>query len=170
MADENGEIVKVGSDIRTLLDVELKYQKTVDFDDPRKEPIDLEVVHKLAALFCKQDEIAAFLGISRHTFIRRMADCQEVRDAYESGIERYKSTLRRRMFSIAMSARKDAGNMCIHLSKHVLGMGDKQIITIDDEGNEPGMSGEGTRKAMARLMGDDPRDPDACMEDDGKET
>lgn len=163
--DDDGEIYP--SDLKELLSVEFKYRKTQDFDDPRKFPIDLEVVHKLAAIMATQEEISAFIGISRSTFTRRLDDCQEVRDAYESGRERFRMTLRRRMVSIGMSRRKDAGRMCIWLSKQELGMSDKKNIRLED-GTTPGMSEEMKRQAMAELMGEDPNNPESGLEDDGE--
>lgn len=156
------------ADIAELLKVELKYRKVQEFKKPSQYPIDLEQLHKLAALMSTHEEIAAILGISRSTFARRMKDTPAVREAYESGHERYRTVLRRRMLSIGMSRRGDAGSMCIWLSKQALGMSDKAHLRVEGD-TTPGMSAERKRQAMAELMGEDPSDPDSGMEDDGEE-
>lgn len=156
-------------DLRDLLAVDLKYRriKPAVEENAMGRKWNLEEIHKLAALLFRQDEIAAFLGCSRRTFQRHMDKDEELRDAYDSGKEKFRMTLRRRMVGIAMSRRADAGRMCIWLSKQELGMTDKQDITLSD-GTTPGMSGEVRRAAMAELMGEDPNDPEAAMEDDGQ--
>ncbi len=169
MSDNEEEPELFPPDLNELLEVELKYKEIKEFKDPRKAPINLEQLHKLAAIMARQDEIAAFFGISKSTFKRRLTDYPEVRDAYESGRERFRMTLRRRMVSIAMSPRKDAGRMCIWLSKQELGMREKADLSVTGDERTPGMSFETVRVGMAELMGEDPNDPEAGTEDDGTE-
>ncbi len=163
--DEDGEIFP--PDLKELLEVEFKFIKIQEFKRPDQVPLDLEQIHKLAAIMATQKEIAAFLGISLKTFTRRLEDTPDVRNAYDSGRERFRMTLRRRMVSVAMSRRNDAGRMCIWLSKQELGMSDRSHIRLED-GTTPGMSEEHKRQAMAELMGEDPSDPDSGTEDDGE--
>lgn len=166
--DEDGEDGEIfPPDIRELFEVEFRFKRIQAFDDPQKVPLDLEQIHKLAAIMATQEDIASFLGISYRTFRRRLADTPAVKEAYESGKGRLRMTLRRRMMGISMSSRPDAGRMSIWLSKQVLGMSDKQNIVLED-GTTPGMSEENKRKHMAELMGEDPGDPDSGMEDDGE--
>ena len=70
--------------------------------------------------------------------------------------------LRRRMFSIANSGRADAGRMCIWLSKQELGMSDRSHVEIDDS-RKDGMDRETQRRTMAKLMGEDPNDPESGL-------
>lgn len=155
-------------DLAELFEVHLKYQRIEEGKKGKRFDVDLEQVHKLAAMMSTQAEIAAILGMSQITFKRRLRDNPAIREAYDSGKERFRTVIRRRMLSIGMSRRSDAGKMCIWLSKQALGMSDKAHLRVEDD-RTPGMSAERKRQAMAELMGEDPRDPDSGMEDDGEE-
>ncbi len=154
--------------LKEVLSVDTKFKRKKKFDHPRKVAIDLKDVHKLAAIMGTQREIAFYLGIPVRTFERRLEDTPEVREAFESGRAQFRMTLMKRMTSIALSRRRDAGTMCIWLSKQVLGMQDKLAVTASI-GMEAGMSSEIKRRSMAELMGEDPNDPTTGLELDAAE-
>lgn len=80
------------------------------------KPVDENLLRKLAAIHCNQDEMASVLGISVDTLHRRFAD--QIKDARNEG----KMSLRRKMWEMALG-----GNVTIliWLSKNELGMTDK---------------------------------------------
>ena len=88
-----------------------------------KLPIDYNTVEKLAEMFCTQDEIAAFLDISKRTLLRDKEFCQY----YKKGNDNAKCSLRRKQFKLADTN----AAMAIFLGKNYLGQRDVQNI----EGN-----------------------------------
>lgn len=86
--------------------------------------IDEKQVVRLARINCTVAEIAAVCGVSRDTITNRFYA------ALEKGRECGKSSLKRKMWKIAMD-----GNvaMCIWLSKQMLGYTDKQEVVLTDE-------------------------------------
>lgn len=85
-----------------------------------KTEIDLDQLRALAALFCTVNEAAAFLGVPLATLDRRIKTDEAVRDAWLTGIENGKTSLRRKQFVLAD---KSAG-MAIFLGKNYLGQTD----------------------------------------------
>lgn len=82
---------------------------------PRK-PVDENLLRKLAAIHCNQDEMSSVLGVSVDTLQRRFA--AQIKAARDEG----KMSLRRKMWELALN-----GNvtLLIWLSKNELGMSDK---------------------------------------------
>jgi len=161
---DDGELGPAPIDLAELLDVELRFQKTVITESrfTQRQPWDLEQIHKLAAILVSQKEIAAYLSVPYRTFQTHLSKNPELRAAYDSGRNRFRMALRRRMFSIANSRRADAGRMCIWLSKQELGMSDKASVEVEDN-RKAGMDEETVRLAMVKLMGEDPSDPNSGL-------
>lgn len=80
------------------------------------KPVDENLLRKLAAIHCNQEEMASVLNISVDTLHRRFAE--QIKNARNEG----KMSLRRKMWELALS-----GNVTIliWLSKNELGMTDK---------------------------------------------
>lgn len=100
--------------------------------------IEAEQVHKLAAMFCTDEEIAHFFDCSQHTIRRRF------RDELHRGRSVGKMSLKRKQYDQAMN-----GNtaMLIWLGKQYLGQREKVDQTIRDE--TPG------RKPIEKLTDDE---------------
>ncbi len=82
--------------------------------------IDPEQVERLSAIHCTHEEMAAVLGCSTDTLVRRFAD------RIEKGRERGKASLRRRQFEMAMAGDR---TMLIWLGKQYLEQADKNEHT-----------------------------------------
>ena len=91
-----------------------------------KKPVPPEEVYKLAALGCKNREIANFFGVPEDNIQRHFAD--EV----TKGREEMKISLRRAMLNNACQHNNAA--LQIFLAKNFLGMADNPV---DTEENEP---------------------------------
>lgn len=80
------------------------------------KPVDENLLRKLAAIHCNQEEMASCLGVSVDTLQRRFA--AQIKTARDEG----KMSLRRKMWELALN-----GNVTIliWLSKNELGMTDK---------------------------------------------
>jgi len=80
------------------------------------KPVDENLLRKLAAIHCNQEEMSSVLGVSVDTLHRRFAE--QIKDARNEG----KMSLRRKMWELALN-----GNVTIliWLSKNELGMSDK---------------------------------------------
>jgi len=89
-----------------------------------KKPIDRDQVMKLAAMGCRQTEIAAFFDVSDKTISSRFS--KELR----KGVEMGKTKLRRLMWQ---SCEKGNVTMQIWLSKNILGYTDKLEQVADPE-------------------------------------
>ena len=91
-----------------------------------KVPVKPEDVEKLAAIGCKDPEIADWFGIKKDTLRYNFAT------ELLKGRERMKQSLRRRMLDVAIND----GNvtMLIYLSKNFLGMSDNGF---QSDANEP---------------------------------
>ena len=107
---------------------------------PRKKlPIDYDAVEKLSKMFCTQEEIASFIGVS----IRTLQRDNKAMELYRKGIDIAKMSLRRIQYQQAMDGNT---TMAIWLGKQYLGQKDKNDITHsgaevtirigDDEGDE----------------------------------
>ena len=90
--------------------------------------IDYETVTKLAAMFCTDEEIASFLGISSKTIQRRKQDDEEYCLAYKKGFDMGRVSLRQSQYKSAVTQ----GNvtMQIWLGKQYLGQKDQ--VKVDD--------------------------------------
>lgn len=84
--------------------------------------IDPDMVEKLAAIQCSQQEIATVVGCSVDTLQRRF------RAQMESGKERGKVSIRRKQYEVAMKGDKA---MLIWLGKQWLGQTDQREIRTD---------------------------------------
>lgn len=80
------------------------------------KPVDENLLRKLAAIHCNQDEMASVLGVSVDTLQRRFA--AQIKDARNEG----KMSLRRKMWEMALNGNV---SLLIWLSKNELGMTDK---------------------------------------------
>jgi len=89
---------------------------------PLKE-IDEGLVENLARIHCTHEEIAAVVGCSTDTLVRRFADL------IEQGRQQGKTSLRRKQFEVAMSGDRA---MLIWLGKQFLGQTERQEITGAD--------------------------------------
>jgi hypothetical protein len=96
---------------------------------PGRPPIeiDYEAVEKLASIFCTQEEIAAFLGISHS----KLTHDEEFMRIHKKGIEQAKMSLRRMQYRLA----NKSPAMAIFLGKQYLGQRDSDIhLTGDFDG------------------------------------
>jgi len=82
---------------------------------PRK-PVDENLLRKLAAIHCNQDEMASILGVSVDTLQRRFA--AQIKASRDEG----KMSLRRKMWEMALNGNV---SLLIWLSKNELGMSDR---------------------------------------------
>ena len=83
-----------------------------------KKPIDLELLKKLASMFCTREEIAALLGVSRRTLQRNPDFARAYRQGQNSG----KITVRRAQVQKALAGDT---TMLIWLGKTILGQFEK---------------------------------------------
>ncbi len=84
---------------------------------PPKADIDLAVVEQLASIGCTLDEIAAVVGLSKRTLIRREKDAHFL-EAIERGRAKGRASLRREQWKAAQSGNITA---LIWLGKQLLG-------------------------------------------------
>jgi hypothetical protein len=89
-------------------------------------PIDLKQLEKLASMHCTDEEIAAWFGIRRETFVRRKKG--EILETLEVGRAKGRVSLRRAQFDAAI---KGDRTMLIWLGKQLLGQRD--IVTQEHE-------------------------------------
>jgi hypothetical protein len=82
----------------------------------------LELVKKLAGMFCTQSEIASILGISEATFYKY----PEFKEAYYLGMDTGKVSLRRAQFEVGVNNQNV--NMLKWLGIQYLGQSDKQEV------------------------------------------
>ena len=87
--------------------------------------IDLDVVEleKLAALQCTYEEAAAWFGVCKRTFVKKLAQ-KHYRERWEHGQQKGLISLRRTQFRLA---EKSAG-MAIFLGKNYLGQRNPEIF------------------------------------------
>lgn len=94
-----------------------------------KKVIDYETVEKLAALFCTQDEIAAFLNLD----VKTLRADDKFMELYKKGQEKGKCSLRRHQYECA---KKGNSAMLIWLGKQYLGQSEKMAIVNSDIGDD----------------------------------
>jgi len=99
---------------------------------PRKR-ISSEQVEELAKLLCTQEEMAAVLGVSRHTIIRRIQEGGAFATAYKKGHAEAKKSLRRAQYEAAISGNP---TMLIWMGKQHLDQRDRQDIVTHGEVEE----------------------------------
>ena len=85
-----------------------------------KTTIDPTELEKLCGMQCTDDEIAAFLGVSRKTIERRKKN-DGFRDVMERGKAKGRVSVRRNLFRLANNGNIAA---CIFLAKNLLGYRD----------------------------------------------
>lgn len=122
-----------------------------------------EVVRLLGEIHCTHEELAHMFGCSVDTISARLRDDPVMRAAWEGGQVNGKRSLRRRAWELALAGDR---KMLLFLMKNTLGMSEK-VTTEHTGAGTPvtlGMSLETAREAMARFLGADPGDPDACLE------
>jgi len=90
-----------------------------------KKPVKPEDVEKLAAIGCKDPEIADWFGIKKDTLRYNFAI------ELLKGRERMKQSLRRTMLEVALHDKNVV--MLIYLSKNFLGMGDNPVNSEDKQ-------------------------------------
>jgi len=95
-------------------------------------PIDLTDLEKLAGLQCSYEEAAAWLGVSKRTFVTRMG-VPELREVWERGREKGLTSLRRSQFKLAD---RNAA-MAIFLGKNYLRQRDVTPIEITGRDGAP---------------------------------
>ena len=105
-----------------------------------KADLDIKELEKLAALHCTYEEAAAWLGVTKRTFITYM-EREEVRDAWERGQGRGRVSLRRIQYQLA---EKGNAPMAIFLGKNLLGQRDR--FDTEEEGDP-------TKDAARRIKG-----------------
>src|SRR5882672_604800 len=98
-----------------------------------KIELNLENFEELCNMFCTQEEIAAFFGVSRHTITRRIASEPEFEQAWTNGENFAKQSLKRLQWRHAQLANSAGVTMVIHMSKHYLGQHDRFLTpTVED--------------------------------------
>ena len=102
---------------------------------PKKIPISVEEVGKLAALKCTYADAAAWFDVSLSTFKRRMDDpeLKELREAWDFGQGKGNVSLRRNQFKLS---EKNA-TMAIFLGKQWLGQRDVHVNEMTGAGGGP---------------------------------
>lgn len=90
---------------------------------PRKK-IDYELLRSLRGIMCTDGEIASVLKISHDTISRRKRDDAAFAEAYESGLNEGRISLRRAQFQSAV--RDGNTTMLIWLGKQYLGQTDNR--------------------------------------------
>lgn len=93
-----------------------------------KAKIDYEIVEKLASMFCTDEEIASFLGVSSKTIQRRKQEDEEYCLAYKKGFDQGKISLRQSQYKSAV--RNGNVTMQIWLGKQYLGQRDQ--VKLDE--------------------------------------
>ena len=94
---------------------------------PRAE-IDLDLVEKLASIFCTMEEISNILGLGLGTLSKR----PDFTETYKKGKEKGKASLRRLQWKHAQTT----PTMAIWLGKQYLGQKDTPDTDIDDTDNQ----------------------------------
>lgn len=89
-------------------------------------PIDLDQVEKLAGLYCTDEDMAAFFGITREAFVRRKSKEPAILEAIERGKGKGRVSLRRAQFSKALAGHP---TMLVWMGKQILGQKD----TVDHQ-------------------------------------
>ena len=93
---------------------------------PPKKEVDLKTVEAAAAIGCTQEEISHLVGCS----VRLLQTREDIREAYDRGAARMKTSLRRLQWQKA----KDGNvTMMIWLGKQVLGQKDRVEETLRSE-------------------------------------
>ncbi len=102
---------------------------------PKKIPISVEEVGKLAALKCTYADAASWFDVSLSTFKRRMDDpeLEELREAWDFGQGKGNVSLRRNQFKLS---EKNA-TMAIFLGKQWLGQRDIHVNEVTGAGGGP---------------------------------
>lgn len=137
----------------------------------KRTKIDLDVLRKLAGAHLTQGDIAAIMGMPRRTLEDALARGDEVRAAYDEGRADTRQEISGEIKRRAMAGETNGADMLLkHLHVTLCEKPEKLQIETSEKGEKtPGMSGEATRRAMAKLMGENPNDPLAGTEDDGTE-
>lgn len=99
-----------------------------------KAQIDADVMKGLAKLHCTLDEAAAFFNVSKRTIERHLAADLNLKMSWTAGQLVGKVSLRRLMWEHAQQKNSSGAQMCIHLSKHWLGMSEKSLMEMQHSG------------------------------------
>lgn len=83
----------------------------------------LETIEKLASVFCTDEEIASFMGVTVETLLNNKNKSSFL-EYKKRGLERGKATLRRKQFELAM---KGNCTMLIWLGRNYLGQSENNI-------------------------------------------
>lgn len=84
-------------------------------------------VEKLAMLHCTQSEIAAWFGITLKALESRFQRNKSLREAYDRGIGKGKTSLRRHQWKMVEDG---SATMAIWLGKQILGQRDKSSLEV----------------------------------------
>lgn len=90
--------------------------------------IELDDVERLARLQCTESEAAAFFKVGVNKFKKILNDFQDVKDAWDRGQAKGKTSLRRKQFALASSS----ASMAIHLGKNMLNQ--RESVTHEHTG------------------------------------
>ena len=95
------------------------------------DPETCTTIRRLAEIQCTHAEAASVLGVHRVTFTRWLASADKAREAWDSGQEQGRMSLRRKQFSTALN-----GNvvMMIWCGKQYLGQRDQVTQEVKVEG------------------------------------
>ena len=102
----------------------------------RKEVIDpndaktLRKVENLGACFATKEDIGVWFGVTRQTVYSSFDKYPALKEAYENGQSKGRTSLRRNLFRMS----KTKPPVAIFLAKNLLGMTDKQEISGPDGG------------------------------------
>lgn len=92
--------------------------------------LDLEQLRELRSIMCTDEEIAAVLKTSVDTIKRRIADTPAVAEAYTTGRDEGKASLRRIQYEVAIKGHNVG--MLIWLGKQYLSQIDKADVVLDE--------------------------------------
>lgn len=126
-------------------------------------PEQVDTLELLAGFGNTVEEAAAVLGVSTRTLARRIKTSPEAADAWANGKARLRHECHRRVLS---GMRAGNERLTIFAAKNWAGMRDQHHVEVASE--KPAPTGETVRRRMAELMGEDPNNPAAGMEDDGE--
>jgi hypothetical protein len=115
-----------------------EHQQIMEALKPGRKRVEIspETVEVLGKLNCSRQDIAYGFGVSIRTIENRFKD-PEVEAAYERGKAKGRIALRILQQKIANSQHGSAGNVVIHLSKHILGETDKAALELTGANGGP---------------------------------
>jgi hypothetical protein len=116
-----------------------------------KAEIDLRVLRTCAAMGATLAEAAAQAGVGHATLDRRLAEDEEVREAWEAGKARGRMTLRRWQWR---NARSGSDTMLIWLGKQMLGQKQDPLVTVQIDQSAEAREREAEDALIEALIGE----------------